>query len=100
MSDHRPGDVRLLVDGAEMRLRLTLGALARIEQDVCGGDLGALEARFRKASAADLLDILAALIEGGGAATSRAALARADIDMAAAARAVAAAFAAAAEGAS
>jgi len=100
MSAHRPGDASLLVDGRQVRLRLTLGALARIEEEVCGGDLGALETRFRKASAADLLGVLAALIEGGGETMSRDALARADIDMGAAARAVAAVFAAAAERAS
>jgi hypothetical protein len=100
MSAHRPGDVRLLVDGAPKTLRLTLGALARIEAELCGGDLSALETRLAKPSVADLIALLAALIEGGGETISIEALRRADIDMGDAARAVAAVFAALGKGAS
>lgn len=85
-------DPVLIINGEEARLRLTLGALARIEQELGGGDFATARARLSALSVADLLFILHALLEGGGAKTSMEALKAADIDVGEAARAVAAAF--------
>lgn len=92
MSARRPGEAEIVIDGERRRLRLTLGALAEIEETVGGGDFEALRARLATPNAADILAILHALLAGGGEAISVEALRRADIDLAAAARAIADAF--------
>lgn len=94
MSSYRPGDAALVVDGASVTLRLTLGALAEIEDRLGGGDFSALARRLEKPSVGDLLILLEALSAGGGRRLSARDLETAAIDLGAAARAVAAAFAA------
>ena len=89
---HRPGDVRIRIDGAEQTLRLTLGALAEIEAAFGGGGLQSLSDRLKSPRAEDLLVILAALLKGGGHPVTAAALAASDLDLATAADAIARAF--------
>lgn len=91
---HPRGTVRLRINGEEETLRLTLGALADIEDRLGGGDIAALAERLKRPSAADILIILQALLTGGGAALTLEALKASDIDLAEAARAIADAFAA------
>lgn len=88
----RPGEAEILVNGEAKRLRLTLGALAELEEIMGGGDFNALRARLANPNARDPLLILNALIAGGGAPMALEALKRADIDFAAAARAIAETF--------
>ncbi len=89
---HPRGDVRLRINGEEKTLRLTLGALADIEDRLGGGDLTALEARLKNPRIADIILILHALLSGGGAALTLEALKASDIDLGEAARAIAKAF--------
>ena len=76
------GEVELVVDGVPHRLRLTLGALASLEARLNTGGLTELVERFEtgRFSATDLLDLLSAGLQGGGAEMDRAALAKADIE--------------------
>jgi hypothetical protein len=60
------GEVVVPLAGTPRRLCLTLGALARIETALGLDDWSALPERFGRLSAAELLAILAALLEGGG----------------------------------
>lgn len=88
------GEVVLCVDGAPLRLCLTLGALAEIETEL--GAHGALLAeRLRALNAQDLLVVTHALLRGGGDVANTDELARLRIDAVEAANAVAAAFEAA-----
>lgn len=87
----------LVVDGAPRRLKLTLGALARLEERLGAGDFAALSRRLGAPRAGDLVEILAALIDDPALDAAR--LSRADIDPGEAARAVAAAFGALGDGA-
>lgn len=68
VNPHR-GEVELVVDGQPYVLRLTLGALAELEQELGENDLISLVERFEKAqfSASDLMALLAAGLRGGGA---------------------------------
>ncbi len=88
---HRPGDAEITINGEPMRLRLTLGALAQIE-DALGGDFDALQARLKNPRISDVILILHALLAGGGAGLSLQLLKASDVDLAQAARAIAAAF--------
>jgi hypothetical protein len=94
MSGFRPGDVSLRIGGEAVTLRLTLGALAEIEQRLGGGDFSAMMRRLEKPGASVLLTLLEALSAGGGRRLSVQELETAEIDLAAAASAVAKAFAA------
>ena len=85
--------VSIKIDGEEKPLRLTLGALAEIE-DALGGDIESLKNRLANPRVGDLLVILGALLRGGGVSLSVEALKAADVDLAAAAGAIARAFAA------
>lgn len=85
--------VSIKIDGEDKSLRLTLGALAEIE-DAFGGDMDALKARLSSPRIGDLLIILNALLRGGGVSLSLEALKAADVDLAAATTAIAQAFAA------
>ncbi|MBB5518092.1 GTA-gp10 family protein [Amphiplicatus metriothermophilus] len=85
-------DPVLIVNGEKARLRLTLGALARIEESLGAGGFSAMRARLSALSVGDLMLILHALLEGGGTRMSLEALRAADIDVGEAARAVAEAF--------
>lgn len=86
------GEVLLEVDGQEVRLCLTLGALAELEAAFDVVSLTELGERLAHLSASDLILVLAALARGGGAAIGATDLAAARIDPRAAAHAVAACF--------
>ena len=94
MSAFRRGDAHILINGETRTLRLTLGALAELEDSLGQGDFEALQKRLAAPRIADLLVILRALLQGGGFLISIEQLKAADIDLSAAAKAVAEAFAA------
>jgi hypothetical protein len=87
------GEAVLLIDGAERRLCLTLGALAELECAFESVSLRDLGARLQRPSASDLLIVLCALLRDE--AMTPQALAKMTIDPAEAARAAAAAIASA-----
>jgi len=62
------GEVKLVVDGRPHVLRLTLGALAELEQALAAGSLLELVERFEtgRFSTRDLLALLTAGLRGGG----------------------------------
>ncbi|MER0238666.1 gene transfer agent family protein [Fulvimarina sp. MAC8] len=67
-TNRRRGEVPAVIDGAERRLCLTLGALAELESAFQADNLAALAARFDsgRLSARDLMIIIAAGLRGGG----------------------------------
>lgn len=89
---HPRGDVRIRINGEDKTLRLTLGALADIEDRLGGGDLPALQARLKNPRVADMIVILHALLTGGGTPLAMEALKASDLDLADAASAIARAF--------
>lgn len=88
----KPGDASITIDGEAHLLRLTLGALAEIEDKIGEGSLDALRNRLAAPRISDLLLILHALLFGGGTAMSLAALKASDIDLEEASLAIASAF--------
>lgn len=62
------GEVSLVLDGRAYVLRLTLGALAELEEALAAGSLLALVERFESGafSTRDLLALLGAGLKGGG----------------------------------
>lgn len=66
MANKIRGDAELDAGGRVYRLRLTLGALAEIEDGLSLNDLSEVEARLKKLRAADLAIVAAALMRGGG----------------------------------
>lgn len=62
------GELAAILDGAEYRLCLTLGALAELEASYAAEDLGALVSRFAagKLSATDIARVIGAGLRGGG----------------------------------
>jgi hypothetical protein len=66
--NRRRGEVAAILDGREMRLCLTLGALAELEDAFAAENITALAARFGSGalSARDLTRILGAGLRGGG----------------------------------
>ncbi len=89
------GEVALAIDGETHVLCLTLGALAELENTFGAEDLGALARRMAQLNASDIIDVLCALLKGGGNPSTHEALRNANIEPAAAASAIAAAFEAA-----
>jgi len=89
---HPRGDARITINGEQKTLRLTLGALADIEDALGGGDFEALKARLKRPRISDLILILHALLGGGGTPLAIEALKASDIDLPEAARAIAKAF--------
>lgn len=75
------GEVALIIDGEQRKLKLTLGALAELEQELGSTSLVGLVERFetRAFSTGDVLALILAGLRGGGADVSRADLLRADI---------------------
>lgn len=75
------GDVTLVVNGEPVTARLTLGALAELEEQLEEPSLVALVERFEgnRFSTRDVLALLVAGLRGGGAEVDAAALAKADI---------------------
>lgn len=67
--NRRRGEVEAVFDGRAMRLVLTLGALAELEDAFGAPDLVALAERFEsgRLSAGDAVKILGAGLRGGGA---------------------------------
>ncbi|UWR43490.1 gene transfer agent family protein [Phaeobacter inhibens] len=76
------GEVALRINGETLALKLTLGALATLETRLGTESLIDLVTRFESGgfSAADVLALLAAGLQGGGHRLSEADLAAADID--------------------
>lgn len=85
------GDVRIVLNGRQEKLRLTFGALAEIETELGIGDVGELARRLKRLSPADLWVVVGALLRGAGA-SEVALVDHSREDLAAAAMAVAAAF--------
>jgi Phage tail tube protein, GTA-gp10 len=81
MANRWHGEVALVVDGKRHLARLTLGALAELEDTLDTGSLVALVERFESSafSSRDVLMLLAAGLRGGGAEISNDELARAQI---------------------
>lgn len=67
------GDVALVLDGEAQTMRLTLGALAELEDALGADSMLALVARFESGAfrAADLIALLLAGLRGGGLAIDR-----------------------------
>ena len=76
------GEVALIIDGQRRVLKLTLGALAELEQALAAGSLVDLVQRFESGgfSARDVLALLAAGLRGGGVDMAPAELGRAEIE--------------------
>ncbi|MGZ9809871.1 gene transfer agent family protein [Pseudoroseicyclus sp. H15] len=68
MANPYAGEVELSVDGLPMRARLTLGALAELEEALGTGSLAELIERFEGGafSGRDLLLLITAGLRGGG----------------------------------
>jgi len=92
MTQHRSGDATIIIDGEARTLRLTLGALAALEETLGDGDFAALQKKLEAPRVADLLVILQALLKGGGLSLSLEKLKASDIDLGDAAAAIAGAF--------
>jgi len=92
MTQHRRGDAHLVINGEARPLRLTLGALASLEENLGQGDFANLQKRLEAPRVADLIIILQALLQGGGFLTTVDALKSSDVDLGAAASAIARAF--------
>lgn len=93
-NQRRKGDTTISLGGEDYPLRLTLGALASIEEHLGAGSFDALIERLKNPSANDLLFVLHALLQGGGVAVGLAALKNSGIDLGEASRAIASAFSA------
>ena len=91
MSMDLPSDSDIVINGKPYKLRLTLGALAAIE-DAFGGDFTAIRERLKTPRISDFLTILHALIHGGGAELTLEILRASDVDFTAAAIAIGKAF--------
>lgn len=72
----------LVIDGTPWVMKLTLGALAELEQALAVGSLVELVQRFENGgfSALDVLALIGAGLRGGGNPMARADLAQAEID--------------------
>jgi hypothetical protein len=69
MANRHRGEVSLLIGGRRYLLRLTLGALAEMEEALAAGSLAGLGERLSSKSlrTSDLVGLLAAALRGGGA---------------------------------
>ncbi len=86
------GETLVSINGREYILRLTLGGLAQIETAFAIADFAQFGERFSNFKAADLIILLAILLEGGQNPLSIEEIKQADINLAAAAGAIAACF--------
>jgi hypothetical protein len=93
MANRARGDAELCAGGRIYTLRLTLGALAEIEDGLGLNDLSEIEERLKKLRAADLAIVAAALMRGGGHDICVADALRLPVDLPALLRAVTQAFA-------
>lgn len=82
MGNPYAGEVTLVIDGRAHVMRLTLGALAELEESLCAGSLMALIQRFEDArfSTRDVLALIVAGLRGGGWRGRAADLLQADIE--------------------
>lgn len=82
MANHHRGEVDAKIDGKQVTLCLTLGALAELEAKFSAGDLTALGERMAEGriSAQHLIAILGAGLRGAGHDLSDEDLARAQIE--------------------
>ncbi|MCX8953560.1 gene transfer agent family protein [Ruegeria sp. NA] len=82
MANPWTGEVALTIDGERRVLKLTLGALAELEQELNTGSLVELVQRFEGGaySSSDVLALIVAGLRGGGRDTSRADLLHAEIE--------------------
>ncbi|WP_170752587.1 gene transfer agent family protein [Ruegeria lacuscaerulensis] len=82
MANPWTGEVALTIDGKPRALKLTLGALAELEQELGTGTLVELVQRFEGGaySSSDVLALIVAGLRGGGADVTRANLMRAEIE--------------------
>ncbi|UWR06010.1 gene transfer agent family protein [Ruegeria sp. B32] len=76
------GEVALVVDGQRRVLKLTLGALAELEQELGAGSLVELVQRFEGGaySSGDVLALILAGLRGGGMDVTCADMLRAEIE--------------------
>ncbi|WP_170443076.1 gene transfer agent family protein [Ruegeria arenilitoris] len=76
------GEVALVIDGQRRVLKLTLGALAELEQELGTGSLVELVQRFEGGaySSGDVLALILAGLRGGGMDVTRADMLRAEIE--------------------
>jgi Phage tail tube protein, GTA-gp10 len=88
MTNKRRGDAELNTGERAYTMRLTLGALAEIEDGLALNDLSEIEARLRKLRAGDLAVVAAALLRGGGHEMTPADVLRLPADIGAVVRAV------------
>ncbi len=81
MENRWRGEVVLVLDGQHHRMRLTLGALAELEEDLAESSLMGLVQRFEASaySTRDVLALLCAGLRGGGVQMDPDALAAAEI---------------------
>lgn len=86
------GETVLEIAGRDVRLCLTLGALAELEATFDVASLAELGVRLAQLTAADLIVVIAVLARGGGETLASADIAAAEIDPRAAAHAVAECF--------
>ena len=82
MANPWTGEVALTIDGEQRVLKLTLGALAELEQELNAGSLVELVQRFAGGvySSADVLALIVAGLRGGGWNIARADLMHAEIE--------------------
>lgn len=82
MENRWRGEVMLEVDGEQLRMKLTLGALAELEEDLAEPSLMALVQRFENGgfTTRDVLALLCAGLRGGGIEMDPDVLARAEIE--------------------
>ncbi len=82
MANPWTGEVALVIDGEQRVLRLTLGALAELEQELGAGSLVELVERFEGGgfSSRDVLALIVAGLRGGGAKITRDDLLSAEIE--------------------
>ncbi len=73
MANPWTGEVALTIDGEQRVLKLTLGALAELEQELQAGSLVELVQRFEGGaySSGDVLALLVAGLRGGGSQVTR-----------------------------
>ncbi|MBB3994692.1 hypothetical protein GGR95_002340 [Sulfitobacter undariae] len=82
MENRWRGEVGVVIDGQTHRMRLTLGALAELEEDLAEPSLMALVQRFESGgfSTRDVLALLCAGLRGGGVQMDPDALGQAEIE--------------------
>lgn len=92
MANRARGETELQAGGKSYRLRLTLGALAEIEDGLGLNDLSEIETRLKNLRAADMAIVLAALLRGGGHDLSPVEALRLSADLGAVVKAITEAF--------